>query len=109
MQIEYNYNNAVTHIQKAASDGAKLAVLPEYFLTSWVPKDPQFADLCGQWEIYLQKFQAVAKDCDISIVPGTIVQRMPGANEGEYELHNVCYFIDNRGEILGRYVKKNLW
>ena len=28
---------------------------------------------------------------------------------GEDQLHNVAYFIDDGGKILGRYQKKNLW
>lgn len=29
--------------------------------------------------------------------------------KGENQLHNVAYFIDDKGDILGRYQKKNLW
>lgn len=80
-------------------------------MTSWVPNEPGFADLCGQWETYLKKFQALAKEHKICIVPGTIVEKHDASKEKseEYDLLNVAYFIDNKGEILGKYVKKNLW
>lgn len=108
MQVEANYEKAAKFIRSAASQGAQLAVLPEYHLTNWLPDDPKFSDLCGQWKLYLDKYQALAKECNICIVPGTIVERHQEAGE-EGKLINVAYFIDNHGEILGQYQKKNLW
>lgn len=43
------------------------------------------------------------------IVPGTIVEARRDGETGEDQLHNVAYFIDDKGEILARYQKKNLW
>ena len=108
MQIEQNFNKAASYIRSAAAQGVELVVLPEYHLTNWVPKDPNFLSLCGQWEIYLKKYQNLAKECKICIVPGTIVERQNGA-EDEDRLLNVAYFIDHTGEIIGKYIKKNLW
>lgn len=109
MQIEANYEKAAKFIRSAASQGAQLAVLPEYHLTNWLPDDPKFWDLSGQWKVYLDKYRALAKECNICIVPGTIVERHPDAETEDEILINVAYFIDNHGEILGRYQKKNLW
>jgi predicted amidohydrolase len=86
-----------------------LAVLPEYHLTSWVPKDPAFVGLCDEWEVYLKKYQDLAKECKICIVPGTIVESHRESEKEEDRLLNVCYFIDQEGQITGKYVKKNLW
>lgn len=108
MQIEQNFNKAASYIRSAAAQGVELVVLPEYHLTNWVPKDPNFLSLCRQWEIYLKKYQNLAKECKICIVPGTIVERRDGA-EKEDQLLNVAYFIDHTGEIIGKYIKKNLW
>jgi len=77
-------------------------------LTSWVPDTPGFAELCDQWEKYLEKYQALAKENNVCIVPGTIVARPPGAT-AEDKLLNQTYFIDNTGKILNQYIKKNLW
>ncbi|KAL8762607.1 MAG: hypothetical protein Q9184_001408 [Pyrenodesmia sp. 2 TL-2023] len=109
MRIEANYAKAARSIQHAASKGAQLAVLPEYHLTNWVPDDPTFSHLCGQWETYLNKYRALAQEHNICIVPGTIVERHQDEEAGGDKLLNVAYFIDNKGEILGRYQKKNLW
>lgn len=109
MQLEHNFNKAANFIRSAAAQGAELAVLPEYHLTNWVPKDPGFLGLCGQWETYLQKYRDLAKECRICIVPGTILE-VHKENESEADrLLNVCYFIDQEGNIAGKYVKKNLW
>ncbi|KAK5016436.1 carbon-nitrogen hydrolase [Cryomyces antarcticus] len=109
LQLEKNFAKAEHFIRAAAKQGAELAVLPEYHLTNWIPKDPKFADACDQWETYLQKYQALAKECNINIVPGTIVERHVDAEKEEDKLLNVAYFISNEGAILGKYVKKNLW
>jgi predicted amidohydrolase len=65
MQLEHNFNKAANFIRSAASQGAELAVLPEYHLTSWLPKDPGFVGLCDQWEVYLRKYRDLAKECGI--------------------------------------------
>ena len=109
MQIESNYAKAAQFVEEAASRGAQLAVLPEYHLTNWVPEDPKFVDLCAQWELYLNKYRALAKANNICIVPGTLVELHETATEEGNKLINVAYFIDNNGEILGSYQKKNIW
>jgi predicted amidohydrolase len=65
MQLEHNFNKAANFIRSAASQGAELAVLPEYHLTNWKPKDPGFVGLCDQWETYLRKYRDLAKECGI--------------------------------------------
>ncbi|KAL8790810.1 MAG: hypothetical protein Q9213_000434 [Squamulea squamosa] len=109
LQIDSNFARAAQFIRDAASKGAQLAVLPEYHLTNWVPDDPQFNNQCSQWEMYLNKYRALANELDICVVPGTIVERHEDPETKEQKFLNVAYFIDNRGDILGRYQKKNLW
>ncbi|KAI1843747.1 hypothetical protein JX266_010006 [Neoarthrinium moseri] len=102
-----NFAKAEGFIRDAAAKGAHLAVLPEYHLTSWVPDDPGFKASCADWKHYLAKYQNLAKELSICIVPGTIVELV---REGENEiLRNIAYFISSDGEIAGRYQKKNLW
>jgi predicted amidohydrolase len=86
-----------------------LAVLPEYHLTNWIPTDPKFPELCGQWQSYLDKYKELARNLNICIVPGTIVELHKEAKTESEKLLNAAYFIGNNGEILGRYEKKNLW
>ncbi|KAE8392306.1 putative carbon-nitrogen family hydrolase [Aspergillus alliaceus] len=106
-----NFARAVSFIRDAAAQGCHLAVLPEFHLTNWIPNDPRFAALCADWETYLKQYQALAKECNICIVPGSIVQTIPdgSALPTQPKLENVTYFISNNGEILGSYTKKNLW
>ncbi|KAK5169651.1 uncharacterized protein LTR77_005628 [Saxophila tyrrhenica] len=108
MAMEKNFQKAADFIRAAALQGSKLAVLPEYHLLNWVPHDPKFKEACGHWRTYLKKYQDLAKECNINIVPGTIVELHDEGTDNE-RLLNVAYFIDNTGEIIGKYVKKNLW
>lgn len=106
-----NFQKAASFVRAAAAQGAKLAVLPEYHLTNWLPHEPKFLECCDEWKVYLNKYKDLAKECKICIVPGTIVERhkeIPDEDE-RGTLLNVAYFIDDKGEIVGKYVKKNLW
>ncbi|KAF2853004.1 carbon-nitrogen hydrolase [Plenodomus tracheiphilus IPT5] len=115
MSPSHNFAKAETFIRAAALQGASLAVLPEYHLTGWQPSDPSFASLCDEWEHWLAKYQDLAIECGICIVPGTIVEShrweegFEGGEEEGDRLVNVAYFIDQEGVVRGRYVKKNLW
>ena len=86
-------------------------MLPEYHLTNWIPKDEKFTKACDKWETYLEKYQSLAKELGVCIVPGTIVERHTENTSGseEAKLLNCAYFIDGTGKIVGKYVKKNLW
>lgn len=108
MQLEKNYRAAEEYIRSAALQKAQLAVLPEYHLLNWVPHNSNFKELCGRWETYLDRYRALAKELSICIVPGTIVELHDAGTDDE-RLLNVAYFINNEGEIAGKYVKKNLW
>ncbi|KAI0191874.1 carbon-nitrogen hydrolase [Astrocystis sublimbata] len=98
-----NYEKAASFIRDAAAQGCHLAVLPEYHLTSWVPHAAGFKEACANSSPYLQKYQDLARELKICIVPGTIIEA-----EGD-SLLNIAYFVSSDGEILGRYQKKNLW
>ncbi|KAK8111382.1 nitrilase [Apiospora kogelbergensis] len=108
-----NFAKATAFIKDAAKQGCHLAVLPEYHLTSWVPDDPQFRQSCIESMKYLEKYQALAKELNICIVPGTIVEARSDddtstSSEGPSML-NVAYFVSSSGDVVGRYQKKNLW
>ncbi|KEY73090.1 hypothetical protein S7711_09588 [Stachybotrys chartarum IBT 7711] len=108
MQPNENYDKAASFIRDAAQQGAQLAVLPEYHLLGWVPDDPGYKAACSEWEKYLSAYLALAKEHNINIIPGTIIELHDAGTDTE-RLLNVAYFITNEGKIAGRYVKKNLW
>jgi len=103
-----NFNRSSKYIRDAKARGAVLAVLPEYHLLGWVPNDPKLFELAGEWQTYLTKYQELAQELSICIVPGTILRRIKDA-DGKEILTNVAAFIDNTGKICGEYQKKNLW
>ena len=106
---DLNFSRASSFIRSAASQGAHLAVLPEYHLTNWIPRSHGFAEKAKQWQTYLSRYQTLAAECQLSVVPGTIVEAHVNEETGEEILVNVAYFISPSGKILGRYQKKNLW
>ncbi|KAJ5936309.1 hypothetical protein N7454_005607 [Penicillium verhagenii] len=77
LKPEDNFVRAVNFIREAAAQGCQLAVLPEFHLTNWIPTDPRFASICEGWEVYLHRYQTVARECNICIVPGSIVRPIP--------------------------------
>ncbi|KAI0868015.1 carbon-nitrogen hydrolase [Hypoxylon argillaceum] len=124
---EYNFTRAAAEIRTVAAQGAQLIVLPEYHLTSWVPEYPDFAASCAESTAYLRRYQDLARELSIHIVPGTIVEPVErvqsamatpadgnvdadASNDPVIELHNMAYFIAaSSGDILSTYQKKKLW
>lgn len=95
-------------MRKAASEGARLAVLPEYHLGLPDPKNPFLRPRQG-WAKYLDEYCALARECRICIVPGSYLERQQTKEADDEVLMNVTYFIDDEGQIAGNYKKKNLW
>ncbi|OKL63646.1 hypothetical protein UA08_00505 [Talaromyces atroroseus] len=113
---EYNHSYAVSYITSAAADGATLAVLPEYHLCGWAPESPLFYSLALKAQTYLDAYCQLARDLHINIVPGTIIEAhskndTDNTNEKETDhvLYNTAYFISSSGNVVGKYVKKNIW
>lgn len=104
-EIEDNHRRAISFIREAAISGANLAVLPEYHLADFFPShDPAIKQQCANWKTYLNAYCRLAKECNICIVPGSL-----GELHDDNILVNAAYFIDNNGNIKGKYEKKNLW
>ncbi|KAJ5146507.1 uncharacterized protein N7515_001071 [Penicillium bovifimosum] len=105
---EYNHKTACSYIREAAAQGAELAVLPEYHLSGMVPTDPRWAVQAGETPQYLSSYQALAKELQVCIVPGTVIERHAAPSQKEI-FYNTAYFISNDGTVLGSYRKKNIW
>ncbi|CAK7209787.1 hypothetical protein SCUCBS95973_000559 [Sporothrix curviconia] len=121
---EANFNYCAGQIREVAAKGAHIALLPEYHLTSWVPEHPEFVAASAASAAYLARYQQLARENNISIVPGTIVEAHSATGPGDggttlvtsadgsstLELRNMAYFIEaGTGNILGQYQKANLW
>jgi predicted amidohydrolase len=73
-----------------------------------VPENPLWGTQAEESDKYLASYQALAKDLQICLVPGTIIEKHTGPNNTTL-FYNVAYFISNDGSILGSYRKKNIW
>ncbi|CVL01475.1 related to NIT3 Nitrilase [Fusarium proliferatum] len=108
--VEENFAKAESYLRSAASKGCDIAILPEFHLTSWVPEHPEFISASKASTGYLSKYQALAKELNINIVPGTICEVHSVPDSKDEELRNMAYFLAAAtGEICGSYQKKNLW
>ncbi|KAH8670541.1 carbon-nitrogen hydrolase [Ilyonectria robusta] len=111
--VEENFNTAAKYIRDAASKGCDIALLPEYHLTSWVPDHPDFFSATRESASYLAKYQELARELNINIVPGTICEPHSVSTDSgnvKEELHNMAHFLAaGTGDICGSYQKKNLW
>ncbi|KAK4446451.1 carbon-nitrogen hydrolase [Podospora aff. communis PSN243] len=105
---EANFNVACSKIRAASVEhSCHIVVLPEYHLTSWAPEHPNFKESCQDAEAYLPRYQELAKELNIHIVPGTIIVQPPGEPA---EMRNMAYLIAaGTGDILMSYQKRNLW
>ncbi|GAA5959789.1 hypothetical protein JCM3765_000103 [Sporobolomyces pararoseus] len=140
-----NLSKAHNFVRQAKEHGAELVCFPEYFI-SGVVADKQHWNLAqyphthshlhdnhpnvessppSTTSHWLSTFQSLAKELDIDIAVGTIVERQidpetglerkvtikneDGVEEERMVLNNVAYYVDNKGEIVGRYMKRNLW
>ncbi|KAK4128076.1 carbon-nitrogen hydrolase [Parathielavia appendiculata] len=111
--VEDNYTRAESFIRQATAQGAHLAVLPEYHLTSWCPDHPDFVAACAESATYLPRYQALARELHINIVPGTICEvhdNDSDNDDGNKEIRNMAYWIAaTSGALIGSYQKRNLW
>ncbi|GAA5938816.1 carbon-nitrogen hydrolase family protein [Sporobolomyces koalae] len=135
-----NLSRAHQFVRDAKAQGAELVCFPEYFLSGVVAEEPhwnlsQYPDSHSHLHDnhpniqdsppsttthWLTTFQDLARELDIDIAVGTIVERQVDDETGKevtvtvdgqerMVLNNVAYYVDHKGEILGRYVKRNLW
>lgn len=85
-----------------------MLITNRYHLNGMVPENPLWATQADESANYLSKYQVLAKELEICLVPGTIIEKHPGPNSTTL-FYNVAYFISNDGSILGSYRKKNIW
>lgn len=130
-EVHTNIKNLQEAVEKAAQDGCQLIVFPEYYTQGIVADAPhKVINDTGVQESMCE----LAKKAQIDIVIGTLVERLSEAkqhevNAREHRPYNTyvtdfdpalckmlirsallhrAYYISKRGEILGKYRKRNL-
>lgn len=97
-----NIENACSQLQKAASMGAQMAVLPEMFSCPYHTANfPVYAEPEGgeSW----QAMSNAAKENGIYLAAGT----MPECEKGHY--YNTAYIFNPQGELIGKHRKVHLF
>lgn len=79
-----------------------------YHLNGFAPENPEYIHQTENYKPYLSTYQHLAKELNICLVPGTIVERHV-IEQNQAVLYNTAYFIAPSGEILSSYRKKNIW
>jgi nitrilase len=104
--VEGNLNEARRHIAKAAEQGAKLVVLPEFFaIMGMDPKDTvKVREQAGQGNIQ-QFLSETARKHKIWLVGGSI----PLAANAPDKVRNSCLVYDETGAQVARYDKIHLF
>jgi predicted amidohydrolase len=99
---ELNLQRVAGQVEEAARQGARLAVLPEYFAFLRLRgKDPVPAEpLRGPTYEYLAN---LARSYDLWLVGGSFYQQGP-----EGKAYNTSLLIDNQGELVDSYQKIHL-
>jgi len=102
-EIHDNTFAAIELINRAASEGARLIVLPELALTGYsIMSKAAAQDLEERQRQYLKTIQVVGETQNIAVVIGHI------SNE-EWGLYNAQTFFDPEGGFSVTYYKQNLW
>lgn len=113
LNVEKTIDKAVSFIQEAAQNGAKLIAFPEVFIAgypywNWIMTPVQgsrwyeelYKNSVSVDDVVMQKLYKSAKDNDIHIVIG-INER--GQSYGE--IYNTNLIIDNNGNLIGKHRK----
>lgn len=121
----YNISKALSlirtvhQLEASRNDGVPLdlIVLPEFLQGS--PHQPDPSHYVDIHETSLPRFQELAKELNVNVVPGTISHYVPSTSAAEEEdgepdgkgnvLLNTAYFINRDGSVAGLYNKKNIW
>lgn len=97
-----NFSQVRCRVQRAAADGADLAVLPELWDLSFYPSDVY--DRADEGGRQAQDFlQETASSCHIQLIGGSIARRQEG------KLYNTTYIVDEEGNLVSSYDKCHLF
>jgi len=102
-----NIDRAVSLVKKAAAQKAKFILLPEVFSFRGRMKTPlQRRDMAENIPgISLRPLMELARQKKVFILAGSVLERVPGA----VKVYNTSVLIDDRGKVIAKYRKRNLF
>lgn len=104
---QHNLNTAHNLIKQASQEGAKLIVLPEFFIRIGDNTIDEFLDIIEEIGIGIiqQTLQGIAKECNVHIVAGTI----PIKSKVTGKCYNTTIVYNPNGDMLCYYNKVHLF
>jgi omega-amidase len=101
-QPEVNYEKAIEWIERAASRGTDLIVLPEMWNTAYSLQNiREIADRDGK--MTRERIGSLAKKHGVNILAGSVADLRDG------EVYNTTYIFDRTGAVAGQYSKIHLF
>ena len=99
-QIEANMDKVFENLELLASQGVRLAVLPEMFSCGF--DNPRLNDHAGHTGPILARLSGFAREQGMAVAGS-----LPELEEGR--IYNTLYFIDTDGSVKGKYRKLHLF
>ena len=113
--VTANVDRALAAIDRAASQGADLVVLPEMFTVGYFAFESYARTAEGLDGETITELQAVAADNEVAVLAGSIVEDLAASDAAGYDvpapdgLANTAVFIDRAGHQRAVYRKHHLF
>lgn len=107
LKFNENLDRAEILVKEAASLGAKVAVLPEFFVVISEARDNSFQEITeelGNGKIQ-QRLQKIARENNIHLIAGS----MPIKSKNSHKCFNCTLVYDNKGNLVCDYNKIHLF
>jgi len=107
LDLDYNFAQSCKLIRAAARKGAQLIVTPESMLDGFAVREKEFQVNPQKYSLTIddnriQQYCSLGAELHCNLLIGLILR---GADEGKVIYQNAVLFIDNRGELQGKYIK----
>lgn len=98
-----NFKTIENTVRQNKREGTLLSIFPEDFLYGVLRSSDELKNAGKQFDEWVKKFQELAANYEIDIVPGSFPQYK------DTKIYNSTVYIDSEGKVKTTYSKRNLW